>query len=77
MTSRIEFSSQQITNSSSLTSSINASGKRRFKEKSTNSLIITSRKRRNFKMILMKSLANESLLSSIILMIISNDIRLS
>jgi hypothetical protein len=42
-----------------------------------NSLIITPKKRRNFKMILIKSLANESLLLSIILIIVLNDIRLS
>jgi hypothetical protein len=55
---------------------MNTSDKRRFKGKSMNLLIIASRKRRNFKIMLMKSLANESLLLSIILMIISNNIRL-
>jgi hypothetical protein len=41
-----------------------------------NLLIITPKKRRNSKMALMKSLANESLLSNIILIVVLNDIRL-
>jgi hypothetical protein len=40
-----------------------------------NSLITTSRKRRNFKIMLIKLLANESLLSNIILIIVLNDTR--
>jgi hypothetical protein len=40
-----------------------------------NSLVIAFKKRRNSKMTLIKSLANGSLLLSIILMIVSNDTR--